>query len=637
VIRAGAAAAAAALALVVALVAPADARADGPTTTITSGPASPTNQTSATFAFDSPGAVTTECSLDGGAFALCGSGQSYSGLAEGSHTFAVHGTDILLEQGPDATYSWTIDTTPPTLTVPASFTVETNGASATVTYTATSSEGAPSCSPASGASFPLGTTTVTCTATDAAGNSASASFQVTVADSTPPTVSITSAPTGIVASRSASVSFTASDGTTTCRLDGGAFSPCSSPATYSGLADGAHAFVVHAQDASGNSAEATAEWTVDATPPTLSLPGSAIIVEADGPTGATATYVATASDGGTPLVGPAFSCSPRSGAHFPLGDTTVDCRATDPYGNVARGSFHVIVRDTTPPTINAPNATLTATSPAGIRRSDPDLARYLAGVTATDLVSTPRLTNDARDLLPVGMTVVTFTATDAAGNTATRRATVTVLAPGKPAPKPDLTPPANPTGLRARAGDHRVALTWRIARDVVRVSVSLSVTGERKPPRVVFDGPGRSFVAKGLRNGVEYRFLLVAWDRAGNRSRGAVVRATPHVELLGLPKPGQRVASPPLLRWAPVREADYFNVQLWHGKTKILSAWPSVAHLQLTRTWVFEGKRRTLEPGVYRWYVWPGLGDRAAARYGALLGSRTFVVVKRKPKPAPGV
>jgi hypothetical protein len=31
---------------------------------------------------------------------------------------------------------------------------------------------------------------------------------------------------------------------------------------------------------------------------------------------------------------------------------------------------------------------------------------------------------------------------------------------------------------------------------------------------------------------------------------------------------------------------------------------------------------------VYRWYVWPGFGPRSANRYGKLLGTRTFVVVR---------
>src|SRR5438270_490210 len=54
---------------------------------------------------------------------------------------------------------------------------------------------AASCSPASGSIFPLGATTVTCSATDAHGNSSTKTFTVTVVDTTPPG---STAPTNIV-------------------------------------------------------------------------------------------------------------------------------------------------------------------------------------------------------------------------------------------------------------------------------------------------------------------------------------------------------------------------------------------------------------------------------------------------------
>ena len=86
------------------------------------------------------------------------------------------------------------DTTPPTLTVPANATVEATGpAGAAFTYAATATDDVdlhPSvvCVPSSGSVFSLGATTVHCTATDAAGNSSSGSFTVTVVDTTPPSV-----------------------------------------------------------------------------------------------------------------------------------------------------------------------------------------------------------------------------------------------------------------------------------------------------------------------------------------------------------------------------------------------------------------------------------------------------------------
>jgi hypothetical protein len=78
------------------------------------------------------------------------------------------------------------NTTPPLITVPADITTSATSASgAVVTYTATATDLVdgtitPSCVPASGSIFPIGTTTVTCSATDSAHNTSAGSFTVTV-------------------------------------------------------------------------------------------------------------------------------------------------------------------------------------------------------------------------------------------------------------------------------------------------------------------------------------------------------------------------------------------------------------------------------------------------------------------------
>ena len=80
----------------------------------------------------------------------------------------------------------TLDTTPPVLHLPADITTQATGpGGARVTYSATATDDidpAPgvSCTPPSSATFPRGTTTVSCTATDAAGNSSTERFRVTV-------------------------------------------------------------------------------------------------------------------------------------------------------------------------------------------------------------------------------------------------------------------------------------------------------------------------------------------------------------------------------------------------------------------------------------------------------------------------
>ncbi|PYV78310.1 MAG: hypothetical protein DMG96_08305 [Acidobacteria bacterium] len=80
-----------------------------PPPTITSTPANPTNQTSATFSFtDTEAGVSFLCQLDGGAFSACPSPQSYSGLSLGNHTFSVKAQDAAGNQSGAASFTWTV-------------------------------------------------------------------------------------------------------------------------------------------------------------------------------------------------------------------------------------------------------------------------------------------------------------------------------------------------------------------------------------------------------------------------------------------------------------------------------------------------------------------------------------------------
>ncbi len=84
-----------------------------PTPTITSHPVNPSSSNSASFSFtDSQPGVGFLCKLDTAAFAACTSGKSYSGLADGSHTFQVEATSSDGTSGA-ASFTWTVDRTKP--------------------------------------------------------------------------------------------------------------------------------------------------------------------------------------------------------------------------------------------------------------------------------------------------------------------------------------------------------------------------------------------------------------------------------------------------------------------------------------------------------------------------------------------
>jgi hypothetical protein len=114
--------------------------------------------------------------------------------------------------------------------------------------------------------------------------------------------------------------------------------------------------------------------------------------------------------------------------NFPKGTTTVTLLVDDGFATDT-DTMQVTVVDTTPPTISCPaNVAAECTGDLGVDADDPQLAAFFAGVSATDVCdSTPAITNDAPSFFPVGVTVVTFTATDDDGNPSSCQRTVTVV------------------------------------------------------------------------------------------------------------------------------------------------------------------------------------------------------------------
>jgi len=537
------------------------------------------------------------------------------------------------------------DDQPPTFTsVPSDSTTEATGpGGAAVSWTIAATDNFDpnptiNCTPASGSTFAIGTTAVNCRATDANGNFTDAApFNVTVQDTTPPTLTLpgdqnveTEDPGG----KSVTYSVSASD------IVSGSIAPTCNHSSGDTFPVGTTAVHCTATDAAGRSSSGDFNVIValvDHTPPVLSGYGDKS-VEANGPAGSVVNFpTPTAVDS---LDGPigAVSCAPASGSTFPLGTTTVNCSATDSQGNAGQATFNVTVADTTPPNLIVPAArSVYATTPTGIPNTVSGVVSFLTAASATDIVDpSPVITNDAPSFLPVGDLTITFGARDSSGNATSKGVTLTVL-PQPPAGTPPLpippppTIPAKPTNVRVTPLDGAVRIEWNAGGRKVIVTRSssstrsLSATGDEQ---VVYTGTESSYTDRGLTNGVEYRYVVMAVDAAGNHSAGVAAVAVPRRNLLKSPKDGAKLRKAPTLIWVVDGEAQYYNTQLLLDGKKILSVWPVRPSYAVKKSWKFQGRKYTLKPGVYTWFVWPGYGPRSAVDYGEMMGSRTFQIVR---------
>ena len=178
------------------------------------------------------------------------------------------------------------DTTPPVVTPPADVTVEATGVLTPVPIgmaTATDAVGVVSITNDAPAAFPVGTTVVTWTATDAAGNSASATQNVTVQDTTPPVVSIIINPASgpYYTTNTVNITYTVHDlvdpnpGITfTISNNNGPAQPLSPGALSLSAYAGENVVTLTATDMYGNTASTSIEFMV-----ILRLTGDSVIVK----------------------------------------------------------------------------------------------------------------------------------------------------------------------------------------------------------------------------------------------------------------------------------------------------------------------------------------------------------------------
>src|SRR6185436_19009962 len=191
--------------------------------------------------------------------------------------------------------------------------------------------------PASGSTFPKGTTTVTSVATDGSGNTSTCSFTVTVNDTQAPVITC---PANVTAANdsgqcSAVVNFAAPTATDNCS---GVGTPVCAPASGSSFPKGTTTVTCSVSDASSNSASCSFTVTVnDTQPPSITCPANIVTGNTTGQCSAVVSFPApvvsdNCSGVGTPM------CSPSSGSTFPKGTTTVTCSVADASGNASNCS-----------------------------------------------------------------------------------------------------------------------------------------------------------------------------------------------------------------------------------------------------------------------------------------------------------
>jgi len=344
-----------------------------PPPTILTGPAGLTASTSATFTFkDSQAGVSFKCSLDSGTFSTCTSGVTYNSLAQGIHNFSVEAVSGGSTSAATASPHWTVDTTPPSVTVAflasGGFYNATSWTGA-VTGTATDSSGVASVAvgvlqqatgkywngssafssstlvlaPASGTtswSYPLvrptdGAYTIDVRATDALGNATAASNLVvgsfTIDTVRPAAPFIVGGPGNVSTDINPEFSFTDAsypNVSFSCQLDSGAVVACNGDTDndgdptvqgewqYQNLVPGTHCFSVWATDRANNVSPVTLScWTI------LGIPAAIAVVSGSGQSATVhsafgAPLVAKVTDShGNPVSGAVVTfTAPSSGA-----------------------------------------------------------------------------------------------------------------------------------------------------------------------------------------------------------------------------------------------------------------------------------------------------------------------------------
>ncbi|MDJ0813397.1 MAG: HYR domain-containing protein [Woeseiaceae bacterium] len=339
-----------------------------------------TSASGATVSFD----VTSSDIVDSSPDVVC-TPSSGSVFPIGSNEVSCTATDFWGNTSSGSFFVTVADTTPPDILPPTDVVAEATDTLTPVAIgTATASDTVSAVSVSSNAppAFPVGTTTVVWTATDASGNSATALQTVTITDVTPPELS--GVPAGfdnVEATERAGAQVTWPAPTATDLVDKSVPVTCS-PSSGSTFALGTTTVTCSATDQLGNSASAMFDVSVvDTTPPHITVPHD-ISVSSASQDGASVAFDVSATD----IFDVTTACvdqtggAVQSGDVFPVGTTTVTCTATDANGNEASDSFNIEVLQALGIRLIVPKKSLKAgsTNPIDWQYLDPSTGHVIA-------------------------------------------------------------------------------------------------------------------------------------------------------------------------------------------------------------------------------------------------------------------
>src|ERR1700730_12700386 len=196
--------------------------------------------------------------------------------------------------------------------------------------------------------------TVTVTPTDSTGRTFDVqSYTTNAARGT----KIDSGPTPLTRATTATFTFhsTVAGATFACTLDAGAASPCSSPATFNGLAPGSHTLTIATTAPSGsNPAPASSTWTVDTSPP--SIPAG-VTANAVSGTKVNVSWAASTDDTGVTgydVLRDGAAVGSVAGTTTTFSDTTASPSTTYQYTVDARDGAGNVSVASTPATVTTP-------------------------------------------------------------------------------------------------------------------------------------------------------------------------------------------------------------------------------------------------------------------------------------------